>query len=328
MHESEIVMKNLLKRHSLTFPENISKQKLTRLVICFMIVMNDMDTISHHYTFTKVKQLAKGGMGQTWIVKRQEDGKFFVMKKSLRQSKLEIKKQYDILKKIQHINYRGHPVTIAPEAIYIDPLNLYFIMTYYPNYRTLEEYIREKKVMSLDLKKIIIMDLLLAVNILHSNDIVHCDIKPSNIMIGINEPVKVKIIDFGLAKNSNTVFQQSPGLGTFLYMPPELLTQIDLDHAVVSLPRPHCFYDYIKYDLWATGLCLLYVINKYHNPIFYGIRSIKELQIRYQQKDIETYIMNLDKQLNDYLSDKIDSRFSEVHLLSYSPSHRQLIIQW
>ena len=60
-----------------------------------------------------------------------------------------------------------------------------------------------------------------AINHCHSQDIIHRDIKPDNIMITKSD--EVKLIDFGLSKATNNNRNLTTVAGAPYYMAPEVL---------------------------------------------------------------------------------------------------------
>jgi len=91
-------------------------------------------------------------------------------------------------------------------------------------------------------KKQIIKPLLNAVEYLHDNNIIHCDIKPENILVMADGTLK--LCDFGLAIDT-TIHTPNKFLGTAEFMAPEIIElnkEVGYDEAV---------------DMWAIG-CVLY----------------------------------------------------------------------
>lgn len=102
----------------------------------------------------------------------------------------------------------------------------YFVMKYLQGVN-LREYIKvnkaEKKSVAINKVVDIMKQLLLGLNELHGNNIIHCDIKPSNIFV--EEDGTIKIIDFGLAKNMDD--DMVIGM-TKMYVAPEIVTRSKL----------------------------------------------------------------------------------------------------
>lgn len=98
--------------------------------------------------------------------------------------------------------------------------------------------------------KHIAKQLLLGLDHIHSKNIIHCDIKPSNCLIDIDTK-NVVICDFNLSMyKTNT--QTGPATHTLSYRPLECING---------------FYD-IKSDIWALG-CTLWELY-YKTPLFYN----------------------------------------------------------
>lgn len=94
-------------------------------------------------------------------------------------------------------------------------------------------------------------DLVAALHYLHSNRVIHRDMKPQNILIGAHGTVK--LCDFGFARSlSNQSIVMTSIKGTPLYMPPELVQEKPYDHTV---------------DLWSLGV-ILYELAVGKPPFF------------------------------------------------------------
>ncbi|KAI4313585.1 hypothetical protein L6164_026550 [Bauhinia variegata] len=64
--------------------------------------------------------------------------------------------------------------------------------------------------------------MLSAIAYFHSLNILHRDLKPQNVLVDLTDK-KVKVADFGLAKDSCPVLSNTKHVGTFWYMAPEVL---------------------------------------------------------------------------------------------------------
>lgn len=117
---------------------------------------------------------------------------------------------------------------------------MHFVMEYLPFNG--EEYIDEKTCTPGAIK-VLSMQLMLAIEYMHSQGVVHRDIRTSNILISVDEEGnhKLALCDFGLSRFMGDGYS-TPGTVTSWYRAPEILTR--------------CLYDK-KIDIWAAG-CVIY----------------------------------------------------------------------
>lgn len=133
------------------------------------------------------------------------------------------------------------------------------------------------------------------VKILHENSIIHCDIKPENILVG--NDFGLKLIDFGfsqkLDKNNNVIYNTE---GSFRYCSPEIRKA-----NIVG-------YDGIKSDIFSLGV-LLFVITVGRFPFNTCAYSDKKYRLIMTKKyDIfwENYEKcNLSKEFKDLINNLI-----------------------
>jgi len=123
-----------------------------------------------------------------------------------------------------------------------------------------------------EILKQILRKLLDALDLLQSKKIVHCDLKPDNLLITINnkKEVMVKIIDFGSA----FIYGQSGILrmATPEYMPPEcleLMNSTDGLETLISKTQPWSI------DIWSIGAILLEIITGF--PLWLSLKGRVQL---------------------------------------------------
>ena len=113
-----------------------------------------------------------------------------------------------------------------------------------------------------------------AINHCHSQDIIHRDIKPDNIMITKND--EVKLIDFGLSKATTNNRNLTTVAGTPYYMAPEVLEG--------SYSK--------KADLWSLGVLLYTLVSGYlpfqGNNSHEVFRKIKEAEFHFSHQEFNS----------------------------------------
>jgi NIMA (never in mitosis gene a)-related kinase len=204
---------------------------------------NQMNKIRN---FTIINELGKGAYATVYKVLSEDDGKVYVLKKiNLKNHKTKIEED-NILKKIDHkhiIKYYDSFLEKDDLCIileYAEGGDLYSLMK---SYRRKKTFISEDKIWNYTYQ------ILLGLDYLHSNNIIHRDIKLLNIFLKDNI---IKIGDLGVSKIVEEKFDLDYRVGTPLYLAPEFIKQIAYD---------------FKVDIWSLGCSLFHLLT--FEPPFY-----------------------------------------------------------
>ena len=146
-----------------------------------------------------------------------------------------------------------HPYIIKLEGVYEDKTKLYIIMEECCGGELFQRICDKGKYTEKNAAKVI-KQLLSALKYMHKeNNIVHCDLKPDNILfLTKDEKSPVKIIDFGMSKVLPRLQYLTHLCGTPYYTAPEVIKQRKYNHSC---------------DMWSIGVILYVMIYGY--PPFY-----------------------------------------------------------
>ncbi|OMJ70006.1 hypothetical protein SteCoe_32115 [Stentor coeruleus] len=133
----------------------------------------------------------------------------------------------------------------------------------------------EKNITSLqpDIKLNIMKKVAIALQKLHTNKIIHCDIKPLNILLSGRDMHCPKIIDFGLAFSEKKYFQEGY---TLLYASLEQLLKQDIDFSTDVWSYGITFYRVLeeKFPFYATDKeVLIKILNEFEGLTFSKING-------------------------------------------------------
>lgn len=193
--------------------------------------------------YTLRGELGRGGMA---VVYRATDTVLDrdVALKFIAESALEKKDLRDMfLREARSVAQLNHPniVTIYDVGT-LDGRT--FIAMEYVEGKTVDDKVMEHTRLSVAEALRVTAQVLAALDYAHSRQIVHRDVKPSNMMFAHGGTVK--LMDFGLAKSLNATAKASIVSGTPAYMPPEQFTGKNVDH---------------RADLYAVGASLYEMLS-------------------------------------------------------------------
>ncbi|KAI8335919.1 camp-dependent protein kinase 10 [Chlamydoabsidia padenii] len=191
--------------------------------------------------------LGTGTFGRVYLAKERTQNKVFAVK---------VLKKADVvrLKQVEHINSERYvlshvafPFIVELHCTFQDQQCLYMVMGYVQG-GELFRHLRKAGRFGNDTTKFYAAEIILAIEYLHSKDIIYRDLKPENLLL--DREGHIKITDFGFAK---TVTDRTWTLcGTPEYLAPEIIQSKGHGKAV---------------DYWALGVLIFEMLAGY--PPFY-----------------------------------------------------------
>ena len=185
--------------------------------------------------YTRKKLLGEGGMGKVYLAQDNVLQRQVAIKELTFQEKSQAKdeKVNHVLTEARLLARVNHLNIIQIYNIHEEDKHLSLVMEYF-NSKTLTQFQKEAcptLLQKLDLLRQLSAGLAAA----HNNGVIHCDLKPSNILV--NEQGQLKIADFGIARlmpsetNIDPLKSNQPAeYGCLFYMSPEQIKQQTVDY--------------------------------------------------------------------------------------------------
>lgn len=178
-----------------------------------------------HYRI--VEHIGRGGMADVWSARDKRLNRTVAVKTMVRDLSPDTDPMTQFVQEAKTIASLEHP-HILPIYDFGDVDGQLYIVMRYVSGGSIENLVEEGP-LNLDEVLRFGRNIAQALDHAHANNIIHLDLKPSNILLDANQ--SPYLADFGLAAWVGPEGRAAnPGSGTLLYMAPEQLTSDQLDH--------------------------------------------------------------------------------------------------
>ena len=183
----------------------------------------DSDTQISFKSFTILEEIGSGSFGKVYKVVKNDTKQVFALKQLNKEFLVKQKQLKYAIGECKILAYLNHPFIIKMNFAFQTPKNLYMVLDYCPN-GDLMTHLGEKTRFPEAVCRFFIAEVILAIEYLHSLDIVYRDLKPENILL--DRAGHIRLADFGLAKeNVNPTNPAMSFCGSPAYLAPELLSK-------------------------------------------------------------------------------------------------------
>ncbi len=201
--------------------------------------------------------LGEGGYGKVHAATSRKSGKRCAVKainkKQIKHD--EFSQEVDALRTIHLLG--GHPNIAAVESMYENDKNFFLVEEFVAGGEMFQHLVNNGAYSEATAAELL-RSLARGLNFLHSNGIVHADVKPENVLLSSWDDANadVKLVDFGCSGKVGHVSGRPIG-GTACYWPPEVITYCQLNSSKgLELAT--------ETDMWAAGVVLFIMLTGAH----------------------------------------------------------------
>ena len=252
--------------------------------------------------YNVIRLLGRGSFGNVYKVKNSTNPECFAIKKIKITTNVSDNK--NILNELKILKYTDCPYVLKLYEIFLVRYDICFV-THYANKGDLYQMIKKryrKLYFEEDLIWNYFIQISLGIKYLHDNNIIHRDLKSSNIFVNHENNLDViKIGDFGIAKIVKLSKKSSTIIGTPLYMSPEQFRREAYDK---------------KVDIWSLG-CILFEMIELKPP--FSANTIENLSKKIRKGKYKSasklYSMVLTSFIPLMLETNVEKRYSITQIL-------------
>ena len=217
--------------------------------------------------FTKIKLIGKGSYGNVFLVRYNKNNMIYAMK-VYKKSDLREKNQENNTKSernlLTQINF---PFIVEVKFAFQTDSKLFLVQEFIQG-GDLFFHIHSGQKFSTQKTKFYLVEIILAIDFLHKNNMIYRDLKPENILI--DSKGHIKLTDFGLSKIVTNIEEKSFTIcGTLQYIAPEIISGEGYNESV---------------DWWSLGI-IMYEMLAGKLPFKFNFDSQEEQE----QNDLNIY---------------------------------------
>ena len=263
---------------------------------------HDIDVLTNKVLegYRVIKRLGRGSMGVVYLAERVADGKTFALKMLRHDILCNQKACQRFTQESEILRALDHPLILKTHQAFHAMATMFLVMDYCEGI-SLRKWMDTSEYLDINIIKHVAAQLMDALLYAHDCQIIHRDVKPSNVMI--DEDFQITLMDFGLARNSINPSLTHTGelLGSPRYMAIEQFTGGDVGP---------------KSDYYALG-CLIYEMLT-GAPLFdsHDLVGMLTQRMQWTMPEKDEIFPELDNEVYDFLRSCLEAD-KEKRLATY-----------